>query len=102
MTTFIRSQTLLVSAGIAALGGAALLTLSVGNIFAPAGAGATAVDVSSPFVGAEFPVCHTPATPGVPNLLKQAIVDELPAAEARMTAEREAAADPAQALRLRA
>ena len=81
MTTFIRSQKLLVSAGIAALGGAALLTLSVGNIFAPPGAGATAVDVSWLFVGAEFPVCHTPATPGVLNLMLRLAQTEVPRAE---------------------
>src|SRR4029434_8228177 len=81
MTTFIRSQKLLVYAGIAALGGAALLTLSVGNIFAPAGAGATAVDVSLPFVRAEFPVCHTPATSGVPNLMLRLAQTEVPRAE---------------------
>src|SRR4029434_1989028 len=81
MTTFIRSQKLLVYAGIAALGGAALLILSVGNIFAPAGAGATAVDVSLPFVRAEFPVCHTPATSGVPNLMLRLAQTEVPRAE---------------------
>ncbi len=81
ITTFVRSQKLLVSAGIAALGGAALLTLSVGNIFAPAGAGETVVDVSLPFVRAEFPVCHTPATPGVPNLMFRLAQTEVPRAE---------------------
>jgi hypothetical protein len=69
MTTFMRSQKLLVSAGIATLGGASLLTLSVGNIFAPAGAGVTAVDVSSPFIGAEFPVCHSPAAIALPKMM---------------------------------
>jgi tetratricopeptide (TPR) repeat protein len=81
MTTFIRSQKLLVSAGIAALGGAALLILSAGNIFAPAGAGATAMDISSQFVGAEFPVCHTPATTDVPNLMLRLVQTEVPRAE---------------------
>ena len=81
MTTFIRSQKLLVSEGIAALGGAALLTLSVGNIFAPAGAGATAVDISSPFVGAQFPVCHTPAPTGVPTFMLRLAQTEVPRAE---------------------
>jgi tetratricopeptide (TPR) repeat protein len=79
MTTFMQSQKLLVSAGIAALGGATLLTLSVGNIFAPAGAGA--VDVSSTFLGGEFPVCHTPAPTGVPNFMLRLAQTEVPRAE---------------------
>jgi len=78
MTTFMRSQKLLVSVGIAALGGAALLKLSVGNIFAPAGAGATALDVSSPFVGAEFPVCHSPAATGLPKMVLRLAQTEVP------------------------
>ncbi|HEY6382542.1 MAG TPA: hypothetical protein VIY07_12155, partial [Pseudolabrys sp.] len=81
MTTFMRSQKLLVSAGIAALGGAALLTLSVGNIFAPAGAGVSAVDASSPFVGAEFPVCHSPAAIALPKMMLRLAQTEVPRAE---------------------
>ena len=81
MTTFMRSQKLLVSVGIAALGGPALLKLSVGNIFAPAGAGATPLDVSSPFVGAEFPVCHSPAATGLPKMVLRLAQTEIPRAE---------------------
>jgi len=67
MKSLTRSQKLLVSAGAAALGGAGLLTLLGGNIVALTGAGATALDISPPFVGLDFPVCHTPAATGLPN-----------------------------------
>ncbi|MGB7013082.1 MAG: hypothetical protein WBD97_22120, partial [Pseudolabrys sp.] len=69
MATFTRSQRLLVSAGAAALGGAGLLALLGGNIVALTGAGATALDISPPFVGPDFPVCHTPAATDVPNMM---------------------------------
>ena len=57
MATFTRSQRLLVSAGAAALGGAALMMLLAGNIVTLAGARATPVDLSPPFFGPDFPVC---------------------------------------------
>ena len=81
MATFTRSQKLLVSAGAAALGGAALLTLLAGNIVTLAGAGATAVDISPPFVGPDFPVCHTPAATGLPNMMLRLAQTEVPRAE---------------------
>ena len=81
MATFTRSQKLLVSAGAAALGGAALVTLLAGNIVTLAGAGATAVDISPPFVGPDFPVCHTPAATGLPNMMLRLAQTEVPRAE---------------------
>ena len=81
MATFTRSQRLLVSAGAAALGGAALVTLLAGNIVTLAGAGATAADISPPFVGPDFPVCHTPAATGLPNMMLRLAQTEVPRAE---------------------
>ena len=81
MTTFTRSQRLLVSVGAAALGGATLLTLLGGNIFTLAGAGATALDISQPFVGPDFPVCHTPAPTNLPNMMLLLAQTEVPRAE---------------------
>ena len=81
MATFARSQRLLFSAGAGALGGAALLTVLGGNIFSLAGAGATASDVSPSFAGADFPVCHTPAATGLPNMVPRLAQTEVPRAE---------------------
>jgi tetratricopeptide (TPR) repeat protein len=81
MATFTRSQKLLVSAGAAALGGAALVTLLAGNIVTLAGAHATAVDISPPFIGPDFPVCHTPAATGLPNMMLRLSQTEVPRAE---------------------
>jgi tetratricopeptide (TPR) repeat protein len=81
MATFTRSQRLLVSAGAAALGGTALATLLVGNIVTLAGAGPTAVDISSPLVGADLPICHTPATTALPNMMLRLAQTEVPRAE---------------------
>jgi hypothetical protein len=39
------------------VGGAALMMLLAGNIVTLAGARATAVDISPPFFGPDFPVC---------------------------------------------
>ena len=81
MATFTRSQSLLVSAGAAALGGTALMMLLAGNIVTLAGARATAVDISPPFVGPDFPVCHTPAATGSPNMMLRLAQTEVPRAE---------------------
>ena len=81
MATFTRSQRLLVSVGAVAFGGTALLTLLTGNVFTLAGAGATAVDTSSPFIGPNFPVCHTPASTGLPNMLLRLAQTEVPRVE---------------------
>jgi tetratricopeptide (TPR) repeat protein len=82
MATVTRSQRLLVSAGAVALGGAALATLLAGSIVTLAGAGATAVDPSRPF-GPDFPVCHTPAATGSPNMMLRLVQTEVPRAEMR-------------------
>jgi tetratricopeptide (TPR) repeat protein len=81
MATFTRSQRLLVSAGAAALGGTALATLLVGNIVTLAGAGATTVDISAPLVGADLPICHTPAITALPNMMLRLAQTEVPRAE---------------------
>jgi tetratricopeptide (TPR) repeat protein len=81
MATVTRSQRLVVSAGAAALGGAALATLLAGSIVTLAGAGATAVDISPPFVGPDFPVCHTPAATGSRNMMLRLVQTEVPRAE---------------------
>ena len=90
MATFTRSQRLLISAGAGALGGAALLTVLGGNIFTLAGIGATAADMSPEFAGADFPVCHTPAATGLPNMMLRLAQTEVPRAE--MSAARSAPA----------
>jgi tetratricopeptide (TPR) repeat protein len=41
----------------------------------------TAVDVSSPFVGAEFPVCHSPAAIALPKMMLRLAQTEVPRAE---------------------
>ncbi|MET0719305.1 MAG: hypothetical protein ABWY64_00485, partial [Tardiphaga sp.] len=81
MAAFTRSQSLLVSAGAAALGGAALATLLAGNIVTLAGAGATAVDRSVTFADPDFPVCSTPAATGSPNMMLRLAQTEVPRAE---------------------
>ena len=68
MTTFALSQRLLVSAGAAALGCAGLLTLLAGNAFILADAGANAGEIP-PLVDPDFPICHTAAKPGLPNMM---------------------------------
>jgi tetratricopeptide (TPR) repeat protein len=80
MATFTKSQRLLVSAGAAALGGAALVLLPAGNIVTLAGARATAADVLPPF-GPDFPICHTPASTGSPNMMLRLAQTEVPRAE---------------------
>ena len=93
MATFTRSQKLLVSAGAAALGGSALLVLLAGNLVTVADAGATAAAESSPFVGPDFPVCHTPAATNVPTMLLRLAQTEVPRAEMSAAASAPAFAD---------
>jgi tetratricopeptide (TPR) repeat protein len=81
VATFTRSQRLLVSAGAAALGGTALATLLVGNIVTLAGAGATAVDISAPWAGPDFSICHTPVTTALSNMMLRLAQTEVPRAE---------------------
>ena len=83
MATFTRSQRLLVSAVAGALGGAALLAALGGNISTLAGAGATAGNMTPSFAGADFPVCHTPAATGLPNMMLRLAQTEVPQAEMR-------------------
>jgi tetratricopeptide (TPR) repeat protein len=77
MATFMRPQRLLVSAGVAALGGAATATLLAGSIFTLADARATAVDISASLVGS---TCHTPAATGAPNMMLRLTQTEVPRA----------------------
>jgi hypothetical protein len=81
MATLTRSQKLVVSAGAAAFGGASLIVLLAGNIITLAGAGATAVETSPPFVGPDFPICHTPGATGLPNIMLRLAQTEVPRAE---------------------
>jgi tetratricopeptide (TPR) repeat protein len=81
MATFTRSQRLLVSAGAAGLGGAALVTLLAANIATLAGAGATAVETSPPFAGPDFPVCQAPAATSLPDMMLRLAQTEVPRAE---------------------
>ncbi|WOH53678.1 M48 family metallopeptidase [Bradyrhizobium sp. sBnM-33] len=91
MATFTRSQTLFVSAGAAGIGGSALLALLAGNIVTVAGARATAVEISPPFIGPDS-ICHTPAATGFPNMMFRLAQTEVPRAEM-------SAASPAPAFR---
>jgi hypothetical protein len=81
MATFTRSQRLLVSAGAAAPGSAALATLLAANVVTLAGAGATPVDTSLAFVGRDVPICQTPAATGSPNMVLRLAQTEVPRAE---------------------
>jgi tetratricopeptide (TPR) repeat protein len=90
---FTRPQRLLVSTGVAALGGAALLTLLAGNIFTLGGAGANAVEISPPLVGPDFPFCHTPGANGLPNTMLRLAQTEVPRAEVSAASSAPAFAD---------
>ena len=93
MAAFTRPQRLLVSTGVAALGGAALLTLLAGNIFTLGGAGANAVEISPPLVGPDFPFCHTPVANGLPNTMLRLAQTEVPRAEVNAASSAPAFAD---------
>ena len=81
MATFKQSQRLLVSAGAAGLGGAALVTLLFGNIITLADAGAPTADISSPLVGPDVPICRAPAATSSPNMMLRFAQTEVPRAE---------------------
>ena len=81
MATFTRLQALLASTAVAALGSAALLAPLAGNALNLAGASENAVDPSQPMVGAEFPICHTPVTKGLPGMMLRLAQTEVPRAE---------------------
>ena len=80
MATITRLQGLLASVGVAALGSATLVTLLAGNTLILAGASETAADTSQPFLGPDFPICHTPVAKGPPMMLRLAQT-EVPRAE---------------------
>ena len=77
MATFTQSQRLLLSASAGTLTGAALLAALGGNILTVADAGATAMDLSP----SDFPICHTPATAGLPSMMLRLAQTEVPRAE---------------------
>ena len=79
MATFTRSQKLLASAAVGALGGATLLTVLAGNVSGIAKASAT--DISPAFGVVDFPICHTPTTSGLPNVMLRLAQTEVPRAE---------------------
>jgi tetratricopeptide (TPR) repeat protein len=81
MATFTRVQGLLVSTGIAALGSATLLVLLAGNALTLAGTSEPAADPSQPFVGPDFPICHTPVAKGLPTMMLRLAQTEVPRAE---------------------
>jgi tetratricopeptide (TPR) repeat protein len=93
VAAFTRPQRLLVSTGVAALGGAALVTLLAGNIFTLGGAGANAVEISPPLVGPDFPFCHTPVANGLPNTMLRLAQTEVPRAEVSAASSAPAFAD---------
>ena len=81
MPTFTRLQALLASTAVATLGSATLLAPLAGNALNLAGASENAVDPSQPMVGAEFPICHTPVTKGLPGMMLRLAQTEVPRAE---------------------
>jgi tetratricopeptide (TPR) repeat protein len=93
IAAFARPQRLLVSTGVAALSGAALLTLLGGNMFTLGGAGADAAEMSPPLVGPDFPFCHTPVANGLPNTMLRLAQTEVPRAEVSAASSAPAFAD---------
>jgi tetratricopeptide (TPR) repeat protein len=81
MATFTRLQALLASTAVATLGSATLLAPLAGNALNLAGASENAADPSQPMVGAEFPICHTPVTKGLPGMMLRLAQTEVPRAE---------------------
>jgi tetratricopeptide (TPR) repeat protein len=81
MATFTRFQALLASTAVATLGSATLLALLAGNALTLAGASENAADPSQPFVGPDFPICHTPVTKGLPGVMLRLAQTEVPRAE---------------------
>ena len=90
MATFTLSQKLL-TAGASLCSSTLLLMLS-GNVVT-SDAGATAADASSSFVGADFPICHTPTATGVPNTLLRLVQTEVPSREMSVATSAPAFAD---------
>ena len=81
MATFTRLQALLASTAVATLGSAALVALVAGNDLTLAGASENAADPLQPFVGPDFPICHTPVTKGLPGMMLRLAQTEVPRAE---------------------
>jgi len=81
MATFTRLQALLASTAVATLGSATLLALVAGNALTLAGASENAADPLQPFVGPDFPICHTPVTKGLPGMMLRLAQTEVPRAE---------------------
>jgi tetratricopeptide (TPR) repeat protein len=81
MATSTRSHGLLVSAAAAALAGTALATLLADSVITLADAVSPAADISLPIAGADVPVCQTPATTGLPNIMFRLAQTEVPRAE---------------------
>ncbi|MBR1148304.1 tetratricopeptide repeat protein [Bradyrhizobium sp. AUGA SZCCT0431] len=80
MATFTRSQSLLVSVSLAALGGTALATLLAGGGFILADARATAVDASLPIADGDIPTCGPPTATAGPNMMFRLVQTEVPRA----------------------
>jgi tetratricopeptide (TPR) repeat protein len=74
-------QALLASTAVATLGSATLLALVAGNALTLAGASENAADPLQPFVGPDFPICHTPVTKGLPGMMLRLAQTEVPRAE---------------------
>jgi tetratricopeptide (TPR) repeat protein len=81
MATSSRSHGLIVSAGAAALAGAALATLLTGSIVGLADAGSATADVSTPSAASGTPICHTPFATGPANIMLRLAQTEVPRAE---------------------
>ena len=81
MATFTRLQALLASTAVATLGSAALVALVAGNDLTLAGASENAAGPLQPFVGPDFPICHTPVTKGLPGMMLRLAQTEVPRAE---------------------
>jgi len=79
MATSTRSLKLLASAAAGAVGGATLLTVLAGNVSVIADASAT--DISPALGVVDFPICHTPTTSGLPNVMLRLAQTEVPRAE---------------------
>ncbi|MBR1150878.1 M48 family metallopeptidase [Bradyrhizobium sp. JYMT SZCCT0428] len=81
MTTFTRSQSLLVSVSLAALGGTALAALLAGSGLILANARATVVDASLPIADADTPTCGPPTATARPSMMFRLVQTEVPRAE---------------------
>ena len=81
MATFTRSQKLLVSAGAAALGGTALADAAGREHRYPRGCRRNRRGHIVAIRRPDFPICHTPAATGMPNMMLRLAQTEVPRAE---------------------